>query len=143
MKGQGPTPRWHRTVLLVSAWHSGVWGIFIILLPELSSAVYGLQPPPVDVHLWQGAGLFIFLLAIGYAIAATNPGQHWCVVLLGLLAKILGAIGMSVAVWRGEISSQVLWLLPINDVIWWWPFFAIVRHALTHDPIRFSSNPIE
>jgi hypothetical protein len=41
--------------------------------------------------------------------------------------KFLGAIGMTVAVFRGQVSANVLWLLPLNDVIWWWPFWLIVR----------------
>ncbi len=81
---------------------------------------------PRDIHLWKGTGLFIGLLAVGYGLASQNPRQHWGIVLIGLLAKFLGAIGMTVAVFRGQVSANVLWLLPLNDVIWWWPFWLIV-----------------
>jgi len=120
-------PRWQRTVLLAACIHCSVWSLFIMGLPELSSKVYGFAEPPQDVHLWQGTGLFIGLLAVGYGMAAGNPRQHWGIVLIGLLAKVLGAIGMTVAVVRGQVSANVLWLLPIDDVIWWWPFWRIVR----------------
>ena len=120
-------PGWVRPVLVASAIHSGLWGCFIILLPATSAEVYGFAEPLHDLHLWQGAGLFIFLLAVGYSLAAIDPFHHWGLVLLGLLAKTLGAAGMCGAVWQGQVEAQVLWLLPVNDVLWWWPFWRILR----------------
>lgn len=119
--------KWQRMVLLAACIHSGAWSLFIMAMPESSSKVYGFASPPQDIHLWQGTGLFIGLLAIGYAMAAANPRQHWGIVLIGLLAKVLGAIGMTSAVVRHQISPNVLWLLPFDDVIWWLPFWLIVR----------------
>lgn len=130
-------PRWHRIVLGASCVHSGLWGAFIIAMPTASSKVYGFAHPPREIHLWQAAGLFISLLAVGYAIASTNPRQHWCVVLIGLLAKVFGAVGMCVAVFREQVSPDVLWLLPLNDVVWWWPFWSIVRSAQSRKNGRF------
>ena len=120
-------PGWHGPVLWAYAFHSGIWGLFIMALPAASSRVYGFDRVPHDLHLWQGTSLFITLLAIGYALAARNVSQHWGLVLIGLLAKFFGAIGMTYAVFRGDVSSNVLWLLPVNDVIWWWPLWRIVQ----------------
>lgn len=125
--------RWQRLVLICALLHSGIWGLFIIASPDLSAKVYGFDSTPTDVHLWQGAGLFILLLAVGYGIAARDPLQHWSVVLIGLLAKIFGVIGMCRAVYYGQVSPNVLWLLPINDVIWWVPFAFIVRSGIAAD----------
>lgn len=114
-------------VLQAACVHCCLWSLFIIVLPELSGTVYGFAKPPEDVHLWQGTGLFIGLLAVGYGMAARDPRQHWGIVLIGLLAKIFGAIGMTAAVIRSQVSPNVLWLLPVNDVIWWLPLWRIVR----------------
>ncbi len=124
------SPRWQRLVLNAACAHCAVWAVFIMVFPELSSRVYGFATVPHELHLWQGTGLFIGLLAVGYGMAAKNPQQHWGIVLIGLLAKVLGAIGMATAVVRGQVSPNVLWLLPINDVIWYWPFWRIVRHHM-------------
>ena len=120
-------PDWHPQVLWASALNSGIWGVFIMSLPATSSGIYGFDRVPQELHLWQGTGLFITLLAIGYVLAARDISQHWGLVLIGLLAKFFGAIGMTYAVFRGDVSSNVLWLLPVNDVIWWWPFWRIVQ----------------
>lgn len=125
--------RWQRLVLWSAFIHSAAWGIFIIALPAFSAKVYGFSRPPTDVHLWQGTGLFILLLGIGYAIAARDPARHWSVVLIGLLAKTLGSIGMCGAVLQDQVSSRVLWLLPVNDLIWLIPFAFIVREGIAKD----------
>ena len=126
MEGRPYQPRWHIWVLVASCVHSAVWGLFIMAAPAASARVYGFAKTPLDVHLWQGTGFFICLLAFGYALAAWNPRQHWGLVLFGLIAKTAGAAGMARAVWLGQVSPNVLKLLPINDVIWWAPFALIV-----------------
>ncbi len=100
-------------------------------LPALSARVYGFAETPHDVHLWQGTGLFITLLGVGYGLASSDPRQHWGIVLIGLLAKVFGAAGMCRAAFSGQVSVHVLWLLPVNDALWWWPFWRIVHDGMT------------
>jgi hypothetical protein len=120
---------WQKVVLLVAALQCLIWGSFIVLLPDRSSAVYGLAKPPNEIFLWQGTGLVIFLYGIGYSIAASDPHKHWAVILVGLMAKTLGPAGIAWSVWNGQVPSQVLLLIPINDVIWWLPFSVILSQV--------------
>ena len=120
------SPRWAQLALLVAAFQCLIWGVFIIARPERSALAYGFSQPPTDVFLWQGTGLVIVLFGIGYMIAATNPQQHWCIVLLGFLGKSLGPIGMAWSVHLGHVSRRVLYLIPINDLIWLIPFALIL-----------------
>ena len=124
------TPSWHRLVLLSSALHCLIWGALILSRPVLAAKVYGFAQTPHDLHLWQGTGLFISLLGLGYGMAARDPAQHWGLVFVGWLAKVLGAVGMSYAAFEGQVSTRVLWLLPVNDVIWWLPLWIIFRHGM-------------
>jgi len=123
------SPRWHSIALLVASLQCLIWGVFIILWPQRSSLAYGLAHPPTDLFLWQGTGLVIVLFGIGYGLASTNPRQHWGIVLVGLLAKFLGPIGMGWAVLQNDVPARVLLLLPVNDVIWWIPFAMILSTA--------------
>lgn len=122
-------PRWQRVALLVASLQCLIWGIFILTLPERSSLAYGFDKVPAELFLWQGTGLVIFLFGVGYGIAATNPRQHWAVILIGLMAKFLGPIGMLWSVLQGQVSRQVLYLIPLNDVVWWLPFTLILVAA--------------
>ncbi|MEY3458219.1 MAG: hypothetical protein RL215_1376 [Planctomycetota bacterium] len=123
-------PRWDRIALSVAALQCFGWGPFIIIAPERSAIAYGYSHPPTDIFLWQGMGLIILLYGIGYAIASADPARHYAVVLVGLLAKILGPIGMTWAVLNQQVSHNVLWLIPIHDLIWWWPFTLIVLRGI-------------
>ena len=122
-------PRWQRVALLVASLQCLIWGIFILTLPERSSLAYGFDKVPAELFLWQGTGLVIFLFGVGYGIAATNPRQHWAVILIGLMAKFMGPIGMLWSVLQGQVSRQVLYLIPLNDVVWWLPFTLILVAA--------------
>ncbi len=122
-------PRWQRVALLVASLQCLIWGIFILSLPERSSLAYGFDKVPAELFLWQGTGLVIFLFGVGYGIAATNPRQHWAVILIGLMAKFMGPIGMLWSVLQGQVSPKVLYLIPINDLVWWLPFTLILVAA--------------
>ena len=127
-------------ILKLACAHCCLWGIFVILMPATSARVYGFEQPISELALWKGTGLVIFLYGIGYGIAATDPERHWAVVAIGLIAKILGPIGMCWAAWRGEVPVTVLYLLPFNDVLWWYPFFRIVQHGIA-TPMQTLKDP--
>jgi hypothetical protein len=128
--------RWQGLVLTAASLQCLVWGLFIILLPSAASVAYGFAKPPQELFLWQGLGLVILLYGLGYGIAATEPHQHWGLVLTGLVAKILGPVGMCWAVFQGDAPWTVLIQLPINDVVWWIPFAVIVQGGWRHRRIR-------
>jgi small multidrug resistance pump len=123
---QQVTPRWQRIALMAAGLQCFIWGVFIAAWPERSSHTYGFSDPPVELFLWQGMGLVIMLFGIGYLIASTNPLQHWAVILIGFLSKSLGPVGMAWSVNRGSVSRNVLYLIPINDLIWLVPFGLIL-----------------
>lgn len=135
------SPRWHSIALAVASLQCLIWGIFIILWPQRSSLSYGLAKPPTDMFLWQGTGLVIFLFGFGYGLASTNPRQHWGIVLVGLLSKVLGPIGMSWAVLQQDVPARVLLLLPINDIVWWIPFALIVSNGRQRSRDRVDVAP--
>lgn len=124
-----PAPAWQKVALLIASLQCLIWGLFIVLLPARSSAAYGLAQPPREIFLWQGTGLVIFLYGVGYLIAASDPYRHWAVILVGLLAKTLGPVGMIWSVWEEQVPVRVLLLLPVNDLIWWIPFSMILWQA--------------
>jgi small multidrug resistance pump len=124
--GIASTPRWQTTCLALAGLQCLIWGLYIIFMPARSAISYGLDRPPREIFLWQGTGLVIFLFGVGYLIASTNPRQHWVAILTGLLAKVLGPVGIAWSVVQGQVPSAVLLLLPVNDVIWWIPFGLIL-----------------
>ena len=73
--------------------------------------------------------MLVGVYGIGYWIAANNPFQHWPLVLVGLLGKILGPVGMWWSVAHGGLPHKIAWICLTNDLIWWVPFALILRRV--------------
>ena len=116
-------------ILSLAAVHCLLWGVYIIALPENSFRVYGFADELQHPLLWRGSGLTICLFGLGYALARTDPVRHYGLVLIGLLGKVLGAVGL---LW-GWVSGVLLWQtliwVLVNDVIWVIPLSLIVHRA--------------
>jgi len=116
-------------VLAAAGVYNLIWGAFVVVLPN---ALFHLleMPPPRYAPIWQGVGLLVGVYGVGYLIAAKNPTRHWPIILVGLLAKFLGAMGFAYAVAWGDFPPAFAWMTLANDVVWWLPFAAILFHAL-------------
>lgn len=125
-------PRWMPSVLLVAGGYNLLWGTWTILFPNLSFALSGLNQPgkPLDYpQLWQCIGMIVGVYGIGYACAAINPVRHWPIVLVGLLGKVFGPLGYAYGVAVGQTRPDAIATIFFNDLIWWVPFFLILRRA--------------
>jgi hypothetical protein len=81
---------------------------------------------PSHPMMWRGLGLISGVFGLGFLIAARSPVRHWAIVLVGfikinlvLIVFILGAIDR-------QIPLSVGLLVAIDDLIWWFPFAAIL-----------------
>jgi hypothetical protein len=71
--------------------------------------------------------MIVGVYGLGYWIAARDPGQHWPIVLVGFLGKVFGPIGFIQAVMNGVFPFRFIWIIVFNDLIWWVPFFLILK----------------
>lgn len=118
--------RWLAWSLWAAAIYNLVWGAWVVLFPYQFFDWVGMDRP-THISIWQCVGMIVGVYGIGYAIAATDPLRHWPIVLVGLLGKIFGPIGyVDGALIRGELDPAFGWTIPTNDLIWWWPFSAIL-----------------
>jgi hypothetical protein len=90
---------------------------------------WGFDQPATYPQHWQCIGMIVGVYGVGYAIAAFNPFRHWPIVLVGLLGKVFGPIGMALAIRDGAIPWSAGWTIVTNDLIWWIPFGIILWHA--------------
>ncbi len=119
-------------VLLCAAAYNVAWGTWVILFPTLSFAYSGMLVADKPLHypqLWQCIGMIVGVYGIAYALAARDPARHWPIVLVGLLGKIFGPIGLAFGVLTGESPPSGLITIIPNDLIWWVPFTLILWHA--------------
>ena len=122
------TGGWMRAVLLLAAVYNLVWGAFVVLFP-LEPFRWAKMDPPRYPEIWQCVGMIVGVYGVGYFIAAFRPLRHWPIVLVGLLGKLCGPVGMAQAIWQGRLPAAAGWGCLTNDVIWWVPFAAILWRA--------------
>ena len=122
-------PPWMRVTLRAAAVYNFTWGALAVLAPLWMFRLAGMEAPRYPA-LWQCIGMMVGTYGIGYAIAARNPVRHWPIVLVGLLGKVLGPIGFLHAARHSELPWVAGWTIVTNDLIWWFPFAIILRHAL-------------
>ncbi len=122
-------PAWMSVVLILAGIYNLAWGAWVVLFP---AAMFQLaaMPPNNYPQIWQGMGMVIGVYGIGYLIAAANPRQHWPIVLVGLLGKVLGPIGVAYALTQGTLPLKFAAACITNDLVWWVPFTLIVFFAL-------------
>lgn len=72
--------------------------------------------------IWACVGMVVGVYGFLYLHAAWKPENAKPIIAVGLMGKVLGPIGMVVTVSQGELTSRMLSLLVLNDLIWWLPF---------------------
>ncbi len=130
-----------RNVLLAAGIYNVLWGAFAVLFP---SAIFTWlnMPQPNYPQFWQCIGMIVGVYGLGYAIAAFDPARHWPIVLVGFLGKVLGPLGMVQALWTGELPWGFALNCVTNDLIWWVPFFLILKHAWFQFQNEADSAPL-
>lgn len=117
-----------RRVLLGAGVYNIVWGAVAVVMPNLMFDLLGMERPNYP-EFWQCIGMIVGVYGLGYGIAASDPVRHWPIVLVGLLGKVFGPLGMVQALWTGALPLAFAFNCVTNDVIWWIPFALILRHA--------------
>ena len=119
---------WMRWVLAAAGCYNLAWGAFVVLFP-LVPFRWAALPAPNYPEIWQCVGMIVGVYGVGYLIASFAPLRHWPSVLVGLLGKILGPIGMAWSLWRGTLPTIAGWTCVFNDLVWWLPFGLILWRA--------------
>ncbi len=134
---------WMQLILVAAGIYNLVWGAWVVCFPEALFRWAGVAPINYP-QVWQCVGMIVGVYGLGYLLAARDPLRHWPIVLVGLLGKILGPVGMWWSVSHGTLPATMAWTCLTNDLIWWVPFAAILASAgfanggLRRSPLSFS-----
>ena len=117
------------TWLVLAGIYNMLWGSMVVFFPN-HFFTFGNLPLPTYPMIWQSVGMIVGVYGIGYLIAATDPVRHWPIVLVGFLGKIFGPVGFLFHVVEGNLPIEAGMVIVFNDLIWWIPFYRILRTAL-------------
>jgi peroxiredoxin len=135
------TPRWMVTTLMLAGVYNLAWGAVVVLMPMLVFDLFAMDAP-VYPGIWQCVGMIVGVYGIGYAMAARDPMRHWPIVLVGLLGKIFGPIGFLMAASSGELPWRFGLIIVFNDLIWLYPFAAILYAATRRAQSTGTGSPL-
>lgn len=121
--------------LKIAGIYNLLWGIVVILFPLEFFTIAGMEPPNYP-ELWQCVGMIVGVYGVGYLIAANDFRTHWPIVLVGLLGKILGPLGMLNAIWQGRFPLKLFYICIFNDIIWWIPFGFMLQRAFEYQRMK-------
>jgi peroxiredoxin len=124
-------PKWPGAVLKLAAIYNLLWGAWVICFPNHLFSWAGIEQPNYP-GIWQCVGMIVGVYGIGYWFAARDFRIHWPVVLVGFLGKIFGPIGFVQSALTGALPWSWGITIVFNDLIWWWPFGAMLFLAFKH-----------
>lgn len=120
---------WMSTCLKLAAVYNLLWGAWVVLLPATFFELTGMEPL-THTTIWQGMGMIVGAYGMGYWWASYDPIRHWPIVAVGFIGKILGPVGFIFNYyWLKQIPFEFSYTLYTNDLIWWTPFFLILKNV--------------
>ncbi len=125
---KGPT--WMSYCLKTAAIYNIIWGGWCILFPNHFFSLVGMEPLNHPM-VWQGMGMVIGVYGLGYWWASYNPIKHWPIIAVGALGKIFGPIGFLFNYLQDLVPFSFFYTLITNDLIWWIPFFLMLKKVHT------------
>ena len=119
----GPIRRraWHRATFVAAGAYNLAWGAWSAADPQGFFRLVGMEPLN-HPEIYQALAMVVGLYGVAYLEVARRPERGWAIAAVGWLGKVLGPVGMAVALARGRwpLAAGVLCLG--NDLIWLGPF---------------------
>ena len=112
--------------LKLAALYNVLGGLWAVLFPNHFFELVGMQPLNHPM-VWQGMGMGIGVDGLGYWWASFDPMKHWPIVAVGFLGKLFGPLGFLFNYLNETVPLAFAYTLITNDLIWWIPFFLILR----------------
>ncbi len=123
--------------LKLAAIYNILWGAIVILFPHLFFDLAGMERTNYP-EIWQCVGMIVGVYGVGYWLAAQDPVKHYPIVLVGFLGKILGPIGFAQALITGRFPLAFGIIIIFNDLIWWIPFYKLLKEKFQRDKTFLS-----
>lgn len=137
----GKTKAWMRWVLRLAAAYNIVWGLWVMLWPDAVFHMFRVAAPPYP-EFWQTIGLFTAMIGVGQAFASRAPLKHWIIVMVSLLVEVMTPYGFWLGVQKQHLPAAALWMIGLNDIVWWIPFGMILVNAYeSNRQRRISASP--
>lgn len=130
-------------ILRTAAVYNLGYGLLLAFYPAQAFHWFGMPETPTVII--QCLGMMVGVYGLAYWIAGSDPSRYWPLVAVGIIGKTLGPIGFAVGLLRGAFLWRGATMIVLNDLIWWWPFWAIMLRAWKAEPHKHRlllSHPV-
>ncbi|MFS8069385.1 MAG: hypothetical protein ACMG6S_23730 [Byssovorax sp.] len=123
-----PRRRFHRIVFVLAAIYNPLWGLYAALDPQWLFRFAGM-PQANQPAIFASLGMVVGVYGILYAEVARAPERGFLIAAVGMLGKVLGPMGLTMLLVRGEWPVRAAILCLTNDLVWWVPFALYLHDA--------------
>ena len=113
--------KFYRWIFVLAGLYNILWGLYSALDPQW---LFRFTEMPLMIHpqIFACMAMVVGLYGLVYFEVARVPERGWLLILVGLVGKILGPIGMLIQISTGQWPPSAVVLCITNDIIWWIPF---------------------
>jgi hypothetical protein len=119
-------------ILRAAGIYNVAYGLLLAFYPH--SVFHWLGMPETPDIMIQALGMIVGVYGLAYWIAGSDPAKYWPLVAVGTVGKTLGPIGFAAGLLKGVFLWRSAPMFVFNDLIWWWPFWAILLRAWRNEP---------
>ena len=121
-----PHRTFHRWLFAIAGVYNIAWGIVTAIDPQWLFR-FAHMPLANYPQIFACLGMVIGVYGLLYWTVAFAPEHGWQIIAVGLLGKILGAIGLASLIAGGTWPPRTIVLCIPNDLIWLLPFAVYLR----------------
>ena len=119
-------------ILRAAGVYNVAYGLLLAFYP--GATFHWLRMPETPDIMIQGLGMMVGVYGLAYWIAGSDPVKYWPLVAVGVVGKTLGPIGFAMGLLKGAFLWKAAPMFVLSDLIWWWPFWAILLRAWREEP---------
>lgn len=113
--------RFYQIIFTCAGLYNIFWGLYSMADPQWFFR-FADMPPINHAPIFACLGMVIGLYGLLLLYVARSPEGKSAIVMVGLMGKVFGPIGMAFLISSGEWPLKAAMLCLTNDVIWWIPF---------------------
>jgi len=126
----------YKRVFLVATFYNILWGIWVIFYPNMLIEWLGMAPLN-HPYIMSCVGMLVAVYGYGYWVLYNNPMKYPQLVVIGLIGKCCGIIGMTFHILIGNVPEKTFIMIVTNDLVWL-PFF--IDYLIWHKKHRLNLN---
>jgi len=120
-------PPWTAILLILAAIYNFAWAAWVLVDTPRMYTLWEVAPP-LQEGFFPLLGIAVSGMGAAYLLAAFRFEQFGWIAAIGLLNKLIGALGGLFLMHKGWLNEEFIWQIAFNDLLWL-PYFALIAYS--------------